>query len=413
MSKRRESSPNVPYSAPADAAPAGPLASPAGPSATREPVPGDELQPKRLAQPSDVDLRKLPKGRGYWPEVWRRYRKNALGMIALAYVAALTLVAIFSPAIAGTKPVVCRYKGQLTMPCLGYFYQPWEDTTEVAQDMRKRYTPEKLAEEDSESWAVWPLVFQDPFRRVRKGEWPEQPGNPSGNEGKPNDYNLLGTNQRGVDVFAVLVHGTRTALLVGFVSTGIAAVIGMTLGAMAGYFGGWADMLLSRMIEVMMCVPTLVLILALLAVVERPTIWHTMVVLGVTGWTGIARLMRAEFLKLRTTEYVTAARALGVGQARLMFRHILPNALAPVLVPITFGIAAAILIENALSFLGLGPPPPSASWGSLLSAGQRNLELWWLILFPGTAIFLTVLAYNLIGEGLQEATDPRLRESAK
>jgi peptide/nickel transport system permease protein len=409
MTTSRPSTPNVPASAPADVVPAGAVGSPAGPALTHEPAPGE---PQPSAKPS-VDARRLPKGRGYWSMVWRRYRQNPLGIAALAYVACLTLVAILSPSIAGTKPIVCKYEGRLYMPCLGYFLERWEDRMEVAQDLRKRYSPERLKERDENAWAIWPLVFQDPFRRVRAGEWPDQPGNPSGSEGKPSGYNLLGTNQRGVDVFAQLVHGTRTALLVGFVSTGIAAVIGMTFGAMAGYFGGWIDMLLSRMIEVMMCVPTLVLILALLAVVDRATIWHTMVVLGITGWTSIARLMRAEFLKLRTTEYVAAAKALGANQVRVMTRHILPNALAPVLVPITFGIASAILIENALSFLGFGSPPPNASWGTLLSAGQRNLEMWWLVLFPGAAIFFTVLAYNLIGEGLQEATDPRLRESAK
>ncbi|HTN75772.1 MAG TPA: ABC transporter permease, partial [Pirellulaceae bacterium] len=184
-------------------------------------------------------------------------------------------------------------------------------------------------------------------------------------------------------------------------------------GALAGYFGGWVDIVLSRMMEVMMCVPSLVLILALLAVVDKATIWHTMIVLGLTGWTGIARLIRAEFLKLRSAEYVAAARAIGAGQMRVMFRHILPNALSPVLVPITFGIASAILIENSLSFLGFGSQRPNASWGTLLSSAQDNLAMWWLVLFPGTAIFLTVLAYNLIGEGLQEATDPRLREGTK
>jgi peptide/nickel transport system permease protein len=413
MKDRRESSPNVPASAPADAAPAGPFGTPTGPTHLHEPVPGDLTQPKQPARPGDVDVRSLPKGRGFWSSVWRRYRKNPFGIAALLYVAILSLLAVLSPTIVGTKPIVCKYKGRLAMPCVGYFYERWEDRLEVSQDMRKRYTPEKLKSKDPNSWAIWPLVFQDPFRRVRQGEWPEQPGNPSGDKGKPNDFNLLGTNQRGVDVFAILIHGTRTALLVGFVSMGIAAAIGMTLGAMAGYLGGWADMLLSRLIEVMMCIPTLVLILALLAVVDRPTIWHTMVVLGVTGWTGIARLMRAEFLKLRTSEYVAAAKSLGAGHARIMFRHIFPNALAPVLVPITFGIASAILIENGLSFLGFGAPPPNASWGSLLNEGRRNLEMWWLIAFPGAAIFFTVMAYNLIGEGLQEATDPRLRESAK
>ena len=354
-----------------------------------------------------------PPARGYWSDVRRRFFRKPLAVIALVYVSLLALVAIFSPAIAGTKPVVCQYQGKICFPALGYFYASWEDGLPVAVQLRKRYSPARLKEKDPASWAIWPLVFQDPFRRVRANEWPDRPGNPSGSDGKPNRYNLLGTTQTGVDVLAMLVHGTRIALLVGFVSTGIAAAIGMTLGALAGYFQSWADMIVSRLIELMMCVPQLVLILALLAVVEKPTIWHTMAVLGLTSWTSIARLMRAEYLKLRSAEYVTAARALGASQTRVMFRHILPNALAPVLVPITFGIASAILVENALSFLGFGSPPPSASWGSLLHAGQRSLDMWWLILFPGMAIFFTVLAYNLIGEGLQEATDPRLREGAK
>jgi peptide/nickel transport system permease protein len=162
-----------------------------------------------------------------------------------------------------------------------------------------------------------------------------------------------------------------------------------------------------------MCVPTLVLILAVLALIEKPTIWHTMAIIGLTGWTGIARLTRGEFLRLKASEYVTAARAAGAGPWRIMLRHILPNALAPILVPITFGIASAILTESGLSFLGFGPPPPSASWGSILNGARSNLGMWWLVFFPGTAIFLTVLAYNLVGEGLQEATDPRLREARK
>jgi peptide/nickel transport system permease protein len=162
-----------------------------------------------------------------------------------------------------------------------------------------------------------------------------------------------------------------------------------------------------------MCVPALVLILALIAILDKRTIWHMMAVLGCTSWTGIARYTRAEFLKLREMEFITAARALGAGNLRIMLRHILPNALAPVLVPITFGIAVAILIESGLSFLGFGAPPPNPSWGTLLNAGRSNYNLWWLIVFPGSAVFLTVLAYNLLGEGIQEATDPRLREAGK
>jgi peptide/nickel transport system permease protein len=210
-----------------------------------------------------------------------------------------------------------------------------------------------------------------------------------------------------------MVHGTTIALSVGFVSMGIAALIGIAVGATAGYVGGRVDMLLSRFIELVMCIPTLVLILALLAILEKPTIWHLMAIIGVTGWTGIARLARAEFIKLSGSDFVTAAEAIGAGWFRIMFRYILPNALAPILVPITFGIAAAILIESSLSFLGFGAPPPNPSWGTLLNDARSNLQLWWLIVFPGMAIFLAVLAYNLIGEGLQEATDPRLRDGGK
>lgn len=349
--------------------------------------------------------------RGFWTEVRRRFARRRLAMVALAYVLLLAAVAVFSPAIAGTKPIVCWYKGSLYFPALGYYNRAWEPAVFTIDRFRNVYVG-NLEEKDPDSWAIWPLVYQDPYRRVRE-EWPGQPPNPTMNEGRPNRFNWLGTNRAGVDVFAQMVHGTRTALLVGFVSMGVAATIGVVVGATAGYLGGWVDMALSRLIEVVMCIPSLVLILALIAVLERPTIWHLMAIIGVTSWTGIARLTRAEFLRLKQLDYVTAARAIGVGRWRIMFRHVLRNALAPVLVPVTFGIAAAILIESALSFLGFGAPPPNPSWGSLLSDGRSSIQqMWWLIVFPGAAIFLTVLAYNLIGEGLQEATDPRLADQA-
>jgi peptide/nickel transport system permease protein len=332
-------------------------------------------------------------------------------MAALVYVAFMLLVAALSPAIAGTKPIVVKYKGEIYFPALGYFKRGWENPVFRTDRFRNVY-PVNLKEKDPESWAIWPLVYQDPYRRVRDGEFPGREANPTRDQGAPSRLNWFGTTRAGVDVFAQMVHGTRTAMLVGFVSMGIAATIGIAFGAAAGYFGGWPDMILSRLIELVMCIPGLVLILALIAVLERPTIWHLMAVLGLTRWTGIARLTRGEFIRLRESDFVTAARALGVGWFGIMFRHIFRNALAPVLVPITFGIASAILIESGLSFLGFGAPPPNPSWGALLEAGRSNLQMWWLILFPGLAIFLTVLAYNLIGEGLQEATDPRLRQAS-
>ncbi|MFO0820795.1 MAG: ABC transporter permease [Pirellulales bacterium] len=350
------------------------------------------------------------KSRGYWSETWIRFRRRYFASLALVYVSLLALVSIFSPALAGTKPVVCRYKGQLYFPALGYFNSKWENPIFMKDRFYKIY-PKNLKKKDPESWAVWPVLYLDPYRRVKDGEWENRPGDDVYEP--PSWQNPFGTNHAGVDVMAQMIHGTQIALLVGFVSTGIAAIIGVILGAVAGYLGGVADMLVSRVIEVVMCVPALVLILTLLAILEKPTIWHMMAVLGITGWTGIARLTRGEFLKLRQAEFVTAARALGVRWPRIVFRHILPNAMAPVLVPISFGIAAAILTESGLSLLGFGAPPPNPSWGTLLNSGKQNLQMWWLILFPGIAIFLTVLSYNLIGEGLQEATDPRLREAGK
>ncbi len=351
--------------------------------------------------------------RGFWQDAWRQYRQRKLAMLALVYVVFLGFVALFAPAIAGTKPIVVKYKGHLYFPALGYFNPRWENPV-FFQDRFRRVYPKNLAEKDPDHWAIWPLVYQDPYRRVREGEWKERPGNPSGDEGRPSRINWFGTDSRGVDVFAQMVHGTRIAMLVGFVSMGIAAAIGITLGAMAGYFGGWIDMLLSRLIELVLCLPVLVLILALIAVIDKITIWHMMALIGATRWTSIARLTRAEFMKLKQLEFVEAARALGAGRMRIIFRHILRNALAPILVPITFGIAAAILVESALSFLGFGAPPPNPSWGTILNAGRTMIQAnaWWLIAFPGFAIFSTVLAYNLIGEGLQEATDPRMRQAS-
>jgi len=348
---------------------------------------------------------------GFWMEAWRNFRRRKLAMLALLFVIFLGLVALFAPMIVGTRPIVCKYKGNIYFPCLGYYVRSWENPIFRRDRLLSRY-PTRLKELDPASWAIWPLVYQDPYRRVKDNEWPGRPGNPYGVEGRPSRLNWLGTNQQGFDVFAQMVHGTQIALSVGFVSMGIAAAIGITAGALAGYLGGWVDMVLSRLIELVMCIPSLVLILALVAMLDNVTNLHLMAIVGITSWTSIARLTRAEFMKLKEMEFVTAARAMGASWPRIMFLHVLRNALAPVLVPITFGIAAAILIESGLSYLGFGASPPNPSWGTLLKSGRTAIqEMWWLIVFPGAAIFLTVLAYNLIGEGLQEATDPRLRQS--
>jgi peptide/nickel transport system permease protein len=225
----------------------------------------------------------------------------------------------------------------------------------------------------------------------------------------PNQAHLMGTDTLGRDVLSRIIYGSRVSLKVGFVAVGLATLIGLVVGALAGYYGGWVDASLMRLVDLMLCFPAFFLILAVIAVLE-PSIWNIMVVIGLTSWMGVARLVRAEFLSLREREFVTAARALGASDVRLIVRHMLPNALAPVMVSATLGVAGAILTESALSFLGLGVQPPTPSWGNILTAGKDNIEIaWWLSVFPGLAILITVMSYNLLGEGIREAVDPRLK----
>ncbi len=226
----------------------------------------------------------------------------------------------------------------------------------------------------------------------------------------PSAEHWLGTDDLGRDVLSRMIYGARISLAVGFVSVGIAVLIGTALGACAGYFGGIADAFVMRFVDIMLCFPSTFLILAVIAFIG-PSIWNVMFVIGVTGWMGVCRLVRAEFLSLRERDFVVAARALGASDARLIFRHILPNAMAPVLVAAVLGVAGAILTESGLSFLGLGVQPPTPSWGNILTAGKDNIDVaWWLSFFPGIAITLTMLGYNMLGEGLRDALDPRLSE---
>ena len=225
----------------------------------------------------------------------------------------------------------------------------------------------------------------------------------------PSMSHPLGTDDLGRDVLARVVHGARVSLKVGFVAVGIATALGLLVGLLSGFYGGWVDAILMRIVDMMLCFPTFFLILSVIAFLE-PSIWNIMAVIGLTGWMGVARLVRAETLSLKERDFVAAARAQGAGDARIIFRHVLPNTLAPILVAATLGVAGAILTESALSFLGIGVQPPTPSWGNILTAGKDNIEYaWWLSLFPGLAILVTVLGYNLLGEGIRDAADPRLK----
>lgn len=330
---------------------------------------------------------------GYWRLVWRQYRRNWLAVGGLVLVVLLAGVGLFAPFLAGDIPIYVVKDGK------AYWFpnviKGYKDlAAENLYANFDRWKPTKPGE-----MSVRPPVAFGPTRqdlgRVLEA---------------PSAVHWLGTDDRGRDVLSRVVHGTRIAMLVGIVAVGISVVIGVVLGALAGYYQGWVDVVVMRLIEVMLVLPTFFLIITVMAFLP-PSIYNIMAVIGLTGWTGIARLVRGEFLKQRQQDYAVAARATGLRDIRVIFRHILPNALSPVFVSVTFGIAGAVLTESGLSFLGFGIQPPTASWGELLKQAKVHVDFaWWLVVFPGLAIFITVTAFNLVGEGLRDAMDPRLRQ---
>lgn len=224
---------------------------------------------------------------------------------------------------------------------------------------------------------------------------------------EPSMQHWLGTDGLGRDVLSRMLHGGRISLLVGLVAVGISTAIGVLLGAVAGFYRGWVDALIMRLVDIMLSIPSFFLILAVIAFLT-PSIINIMIVIGLTSWMGVTRLVRAEFLSLSEREFVTASRTLGAKDARLIFTHLLPNSLTPIIVSAVLGVAGAVLMESGLSFLGLGVQAPQASWGNILTDGKEYIQFaWWLSLFPGLAILITVLGYNLLGEGLRDALDPR------
>jgi peptide/nickel transport system permease protein len=282
---------------------------------------------------------------GMWTLTWRRFRRSKLAVIALVYVVFVGAVAIAAPLIASSKSTPIPF-----------------GPNDV--DVANRLHP-------------------------------------------PDAQHRFGTDELGRDVLARMIHGARVSLTVGLLATAMALIVGCFFGAIAGYYGGVADWLVSRIIEVVLCFPLLFLALAIVAFFG-PSIWTIMIALGLTTWTSEARYVRGEFLRIREMEFAYAARASGARDSRIIFRHLLPNALAPVLVSASFGVAYAILTESALSFLGLGVPIPTATWGSILASAKQFIEYaWWLVVFPGVAIFLTVAAFNIIGDRFRDALDPR------
>jgi peptide/nickel transport system permease protein len=225
----------------------------------------------------------------------------------------------------------------------------------------------------------------------------------------PSAEHWMGTDKFGRDVLSRVLYGARISLTIGFIAVGISITLGTLIGAVAGYFGGWVDGVLMRLTDMMLAFPRLVLLIVVIALFDT-SIWLVVVVLGLTGWMGTARIVRGEVLSLREREFVQAARALGMGDGRIILRHVVPNTLAPVIVSATLGIGQTILTEASLSFLGLGVRPPLPSWGTMIADGRDAITLaWWISTFPGLAIVFTVVAFNVLGDGLRDALDPRMR----
>jgi peptide/nickel transport system permease protein len=300
-------------------------------------------------------------------------------------------VAIFADFLANDKPYYLSYRGKTYFPIVRSYL--------VAAGLTQ-----------------WPAeLLNADFKKLDGASalFPPVPHRPSNIDllaplESPSARHWFGTDKLGRDVMAGMVHGSRISLSIGFVAVGIAVIIGVILGALAGYFGSWIDIVISRVFEVMLSIPTFFLLITV-AAIFRPSIFMTMTIIGLTSWVGIARFTRSEFLRIRNLDYVTAAIAVGVSNRKIIFQHILPNALAPVIVSVVLGIAGAILVESSLSFLGIGVPAELVTWGSILNEASGATFAWWLAVFPGMAIFITVLAYYLLGEGLREALDPRLR----
>ena len=426
---------------------------------------------------------------------WNQFKKDKVALVCLYLLLLLIIIAVLAPVIANDRPLYAQYKGYTLYPAFADQSRTdsiFTNNGKLDEILQYDITDWRTLDFNKVIWAPIPYSPESMDRYNRDYVSPSGKQRFKNKEGVITDApakfrHLLGTDGIGRDLASGLIHGTRISLMVGLVSMGIASLIGIFLGALAGFFGdnklkmprikyhftliglflglfygfghrkyaladGFSQGILSGMLEILIStaviifsvtifrlisrlikvkklqeetfvpidtfvsrgiellnsIPRLLLIITITAVVER-SIWIVMVIIGITSWTGIARFTRAELLRIRSLEFVQAAQSLGFSSARTIFKHALPNALAPVFVSIAFGIASAILIESGLSFLGIGVPDDIVTWGSLLNLGRQNLEAWWLIIYPGMAIFLTITIYNMIAEASRDALDPRLK----
>lgn len=427
---------------------------------------------------------------------WKQFKKNKPAYYSYKVLVVLAIIALLAPLLANDQPLYMKYKGTHLFPALSFSNTTEIKDPETGEIEIIQYDIADWKRMDAETVIFPPVAYSPNTTDLDNSDYVSPGGEQVFVDKDGNQMEMplkfkhwLGTNKRGEDVLSGLIHGTRISLTIGLLSMGVASILGILLGSLAGYYGdrslitkrgsfwlfalglivaffygfqmrsydlvdglatsGFAfigqlllsfiifgailyafhfagkmisrlpffnkqvfipvDSIIMRTIEILISIPLLILIISV-AAIAKPSIVNLMLIIGLTSWTQIARLTRAEFLRIRNMEYIQAAKSLGFKESKVILKHALPNGLAPAFVAIAFGIASAILIESSLSFLGIGVPADVVTWGSLLSAGRENFNAWWLVVFPGLAIFLTVTIYNLLGEGLRDALDPRLKK---
>lgn len=337
-----------------------------------------------------------PSSASPWHLAWAdRFRRIQW---AYLFLGLFVFTGAFAPFLASSQPLLVYSKANfekktgVTLPASPLFYSLFYNDSRV-ENLEYR----KLAEQ-GEIGAVFTLVPYSPY----EAELENYLKAPDSWFGKARFVHFLGTDENGRDVAARLIRGTRNSLLVSLVAVGLSLLIGIIIGATAGYFGGWIDNTISRFIEIVICFPKLILIIAVMAL-KKPSLLNLMIVIGLTSWTGIARLVRGEVMRVRNYDYVDSARAMGASHARIIFLHILPATMGPLSVTAAFDVAEAVLTESALSFLGIGIPIPEPSWGDVLKTAQDFPDIaWWMTLFPGLLIFVTVITFNNLGDKLRQ-----------
>lgn len=317
-------------------------------------------------------------------------QRDLMSVISFYTILFFIIIASFSSIIANGYPIlILENKTSHKLPTSPLFISLFNENPQYHEEQYKDWVKNKKIK------SVYSLIPYSPYEKnLDKILMP-----PSFSR----FGNIMGTDELGRDIAARMVHGAKNSMLIGLVAVGISLFFGIVVGSLAGYFGGWVDAILSRLIEIVIVFPTLILIMAVLAIM-KPSLLNIMIVIGLTGWTSTARVIRGEFLKRKNFDYVLASRIFGASHLRLIITHILPNAMAPVIVMAAFGVASAVLFESALSFLGIGVQPPEPSWGQILNASQTYMDFaWWMTFFPGFFIFLVVLSYNIIGDNIRKS----------